>query len=115
MMQFIQEQIFGMRWLNTAVSLLLKTLGISTESKLGGSLRFFLYDSIKITLLLSVLIFAISYIQSCFPPERSRRLMSRFTGLGARIVAALLGTVTPFCSCSSIPIFMGFTQAGLPL
>lgn len=115
MMQFIQEQIFGMKWLNTAVSSLLGMLGISTESRLGGSLLFFLYDSIKITLLLFVLIFAISYIQSFFPPERSRRLMSRFSGLSARIVAALLGTVTPFCSCSSIPIFMGFTQAGLPL
>ena len=115
MMQFIQEQIFGMKWLNTAVSSLLGMLGISTESRLGGSLLFFLYDSIKITLLLFVLIFAISYIQSFFPPERSRRLMSRFTGLSARIIAALLGTVTPFCSCSSIPIFMGFTQAGLPL
>ncbi len=114
-MQFIQEQIFGMKWLNTAVSSLLGMLGISTESRLGGSLLFFLYDSIKITLLLFVLIFAISYIQSFFPPERSRRLMSRFSGLSARIVAALLGTVTPFCSCSSIPIFMGFTQAGLPL
>ncbi|MBQ3319407.1 MAG: permease, partial [Spirochaetia bacterium] len=93
----------------------LTKLGFDTESRLGSSLNFFLYDVIKITILLILLIFIISYIQSYFPPERSRRIMSRFNGLWARIVAALLGTVTPFCSCSSIPIFMGFTKGGLPL
>lgn len=115
MLDIIQNQIFGMQWLNFIVGSFLTKLGFDTESRLGSSLNFFLYDVIKITILLILLIFIISYIQSYFPPERSRRIMSRFNGLGARIVAALLGTVTPFCSCSSIPIFMGFTQAGLPL
>ena len=115
MLDIIQNQIFGMHWLNFIVGSFLTKLGFDTESRLGSSLNFFLYDVIKITILLILLIFIISYIQSYFPPERSRRIMSRFNGLWARIVAALLGTVTPFCSCSSIPIFMGFTQAGLPL
>ena len=115
MLDIIQNQIFGMQWLNFIVGSFLTKLGFDTESRLGSSLNFFLYDVIKITILLIFLIFIISYIQSYFPPERSRRIMSRFNGLWARIVAALLGTVTPFCSCSSIPIFMGFTQAGLPL
>lgn len=115
MLDIIQNQIFGMQWLNFIVGSFLTKLGFDTESRLGSSLNFFLYDVIKITILLILLIFIISYIQSYFPPERSRRIMSRFNGLWARIVAALLGTVTPFCSCSSIPIFMGFTQAGLPL
>ena len=115
MLDIIQNQIFGMQWLNFIVGSFLTKLGFDTESRLGSSLNFFIYDVIKITILLILLIFIISYIQSYFPPERSRRIMSRFNGLWARIVAALLGTVTPFCSCSSIPIFMGFTQAGLPL
>ena len=115
MLDIIQSQIFGMQWLNFIIANFLTKLGFDTESRLGSSLKFFLYDVRKITILLILLIFIISYIQSYFPPERSRRIMSRFNGLWARIVAALLGTVTPFCSCSSIPIFMGFTKGGLPL
>jgi uncharacterized membrane protein YraQ (UPF0718 family) len=113
--RFIQEQVLGMKWLNTLIGNLLTTLGVDISSKIGGSVQFFLYDVIKITVLLCILIFGISYIQSFFPPERSRKIMGRFHGIGANIVGALLGTVTPFCSCSSIPIFMGFTSAGLPL
>lgn len=112
---FIQEQILGMKWLNALIGNLLSAIGLDTTSRIGGSIQFFLYDVIKITVLLCVLIFLISYIQSFFPPERSRKIMGRFHGIGANIVGALLGTVTPFCSCSSIPIFMGFTSAGLPL
>lgn len=112
---FIQNQILGMQLLNGLVTDGLIWAGVDIESRLGGSLQFFLYDVIKITLLLCVLIFAISYIQSFFPPERSRKIMGRFHGIGANIMGALLGTVTPFCSCSSIPLFMGFTSAGLPL
>ena len=112
---FIQNQILGMQWLNGLVTDGLIWAGVDIESRLGGSLQIFLYDVIKITLLLCVLIFAISYIQSFFPPERSRKIMGRFHGIGANIMGALLGTVTPFCSCSSIPLFMGFTSAGLPL
>ncbi len=112
---FIQNQILGMQWLNGLISDGLIRAGVDIESRLGGSLQFFLYDVIKITLLLCVLIFAISYIQSFFPPERNRKIMGRFHGIGANIMGALLGTVTPFCSCSSIPLFMGFTSAGLPL
>ena len=111
----IQDQVFGMKWLNTLIGKGLGTLGLDTASRWGGSIQFFLYDVIKIAILLCLLIFVISYIQSFFPPERSRRIMGRFHGIGANIVGALLGTVTPFCSCSSIPIFMGFTGAGLPL
>ena len=115
MWSFIQDQILGMKWLNSLIGKLLSAAGLDTGSRVGGSVQFFLYDVIKITVLLCVLIFGISYIQSFFPPERSRRIMGRFHGIGANIVGALLGTVTPFCSCSSIPIFMGFTSAGLPL
>ena len=115
MWTFIQDQILGMRWLNTIIGKLLLTAGLDTDSRIGGSIQFFIYDTIKITVLLCVLIFLISYIQSFFPPERSRKIMGRFHGIGANIIGALLGTVTPFCSCSSIPIFMGFTSAGLPL
>ena len=115
MWSFIQDQILGMKWLNSLIGKLLSAAGLDTGSRIGGSVQFFLYDVIKITVLLCVLIFGISYIQSFFPPERSRRIMGRFHGIGANIVGALLGTVTPFCSCSSIPIFMGFTSAGLPL
>lgn len=114
-MNFIQNQILGMQWLSTLVSRMLTALGLDVESRIGGSVQFFIYDVVKITILLLVLIFFISYIQSYFPPERSKHIMARFGGFGARVVAALLGTVTPFCSCSSIPIFMGFTTAGLPL
>jgi hypothetical protein len=112
---FIQNQILGMKWLNVLIGNLLSTMGLDTSSRIVGSVQFFIYDVIKITILLCLLIFIISYIQSFFPPERSRKIMGRFHGIGANIVGALLGTVTPFCSCSSIPIFMGFTSAGLPL
>ena len=111
----IQDQILGMKWLKDAVGAGLTAMGTDISSRLGGSVHFFIYDIIKITILLCTLIFVISYIQSYFPPERSKRILGRFHGLGARIAAALLGTVTPFCSCSSIPLFMGFTGAGLPL
>ena len=112
---FIQNQIFGMKWLNRLVQNLLTLLGIDVTSRLGGSISFFIYDVIKISILLFVLVFIISYVQSYFPPEKSKKIMGRFKGLWARIIGALLGTVTPFCSCSSIPLFMGFTTAGLPL
>lgn len=112
---FIMEQILGMKWLNQLIAVLLGATGMNMEGKIGGSIRFFLYDGIKITILLCVLIFMISYIQSYFPPERSKKIMSRFHGIWANCIAALLGTVTPFCSCSSIPLFIGFTSAGLPL
>ena len=112
---FIQNQIFGMQWLNDIISKLLVLIGLDVEGKIGGSIRFFIYDTIKIMVLLGILILIISYIQSYFPPERIKRILSRFHGIGANIVAALLGTVTPFCSCSSIPLFIGFTSAGLPL
>ena len=115
MWSFIQDQILGMKWLNELIGEVLTNLGFDMTSKLGGSLQFFIYDVIKITILLCVLIFIISYIQSYFPPERSKKILGRFNGLGANIMAALLGTVTPFCSCSSIPLFIGFTSAGLPL
>ena len=104
-----------MKWLNTAVGNALEKAGIQPESSLGSILQFFIYDTIKITILLCVLIFIVSYIQSYFPPERSRKILGRFKGLGANVMSALLGTVTPFCSCSSIPLFIGFTSAGLPL
>ena len=112
---FIQNQILGMKWLNGLVQNLLTLLGIDVTSRLGGSISFFIYDVIKISILLFVLVFIISYVQSYFPPEKSKKIMGRFKGLGARIIGALLGTVTPFCSCSSIPLFIGFTTAGLPL
>lgn len=112
---FFQNQILGMRWLNEVIGSGLSAAGLDIESKVGASIQFFLYDTIKITMLLCVLIYLISYIQSYFPPERSKRILGRFHGIGANIVAALLGTVTPFCSCSSIPLFIGFTSAGLPL
>ena len=111
----IQDQILGMRWLNQGIGLLLEKLGLDVTSRWGGSVHFFLYDVIKITVLLCLLILLISYIQSYFPPERSRKILTRFHGVGANLIAALLGTVTPFCSCSSIPLFIGFTSARLPL
>lgn len=110
-----QEQILGMAWLNDLVGQGLSALGLDLANRWVASLHFFIYDVIKISLLLCVLIFSISYIQSYFPPERSKRILGRFQGLSANILAALLGTVTPFCSCSSIPLFMGFSSAGLPL
>ena len=113
--KFITNQILGMKWLNTLIGNLLGTLGLDATSRIGGSIQFFLYDVIKITVLLCVLIYLISYIQSYFPPERSKKIMGRFHGIWANCIAALLGTVTPFCSCSSIPLFIGFTSAGLPL
>ena len=112
---FLQNEILGMKWLNRLIGSLLSMLGLSPESRIGASVQFFLYDTIKIMVLLGCLIFVISYIQSFFPPERTKRILGRFHGLGANCVAALLGTVTPFCSCSSIPLFIGFTSAGLPL
>lgn len=112
---FFQDQILGMKWLNNLIGNLLSAGGVDVNSRMGGSVQFFLYDVIKITVLLCFLIFVISYIQSYFPPERSKKILGRFRGIGANIAAALLGTVTPFCSCSSIPLFIGFTSAGLPL
>ena len=112
---FIQEQVLGMKWLNEAVGRGVSLLGLDPASRWGGSVQFFLYDAAKITVLLCVLIFGISYVQSYFPPERSRRILGRFHGIGANVTGALLGTVTPFCSCPSIPLFIGFTSAGLPL
>ena len=112
---FIQDEVLGMKWLNRGIGSLLSLTGLDMKSRIGGSIQFFLYDTIKIMVLLGVLILLISYIQSYFPPERSRRILGRFHGLGANILGALLGTVTPFCSCSSIPLFIGFTSAGLPL
>lgn len=115
MWTFIQEQILGMKWLNQLIGSGLTALGLDTSSRIGGSIQFFLYDCIKIMILLGVLILIISYIQSFFPPERSKKILGLFHGIGANCIAALLGTVTPFCSCSSIPLFIGFTSAGLPL
>ena len=112
---FIQNQILGMKWLNQVIGSALSSFGLDIESKAGASVQFFIYDTIKITVLLCVLIYFISYIQSYFPPERSKRILGRFHGIGANCIAALLGTVTPFCSCSSIPLFIGFTSAGLPI
>ena len=113
--QFIQDQVLGMKWLNGLIDGGLSMLGLDVGGRIGGSVQFFLYDVLKITALLCFLIFVISYIQSYFPPERSKRILGRFHGIGANIISALLGTVTPFCSCSSIPLFIGFTSAGLPL
>ncbi|MFI3212178.1 MAG: permease [Eubacteriales bacterium] len=112
---FFQNQILGMSWLNTGIGDLLTSIGLDIDGSIGGSIHFFIYDVIKITILLCTLIFVISYIQSFFPPERSKQILSKFEGIWASIVSALLGTVTPFCSCSSIPLFMGFTSAGLPI
>ena len=113
--QWIQDQVLGMKWLNELIGRGLSLLGLDVGERIGGSIQFFLYDVLKITVLLCFLIFVISFIQSYFPPERSRRILGRFHGVGANIISALLGTVTPFCSCSSIPLFIGFTSAGLPL
>lgn len=112
---FFQDEVLGMQWLNRLISSLVEACGLDPSSKIGGSVQFFLYDVIKIMVLLGVLILIISYIQSYFPPERTKKILGRFHGVGANCIAALLGTVTPFCSCSSIPLFIGFTSAGLPL
>ena len=112
---FFQYQVLAMKWLNELIGRGLAAVGLDTANRWVGSLQFFVYDVIKITILLCTLIFLISYIQSFFPPERSKKILGRFRGVGANIVAALLGTVTPFCSCSSIPLFIGFTSAGLPV
>ena len=113
--EFIQDQVLGMKWLNKMIGSMLSSLGLDISGRVGGSVQFFIYDVLKITVLLCFLIFMISYIQSYFPPERSKRILGRFHGIGANVISALLGTVTPFCSCSSIPLFIGFTSAGLPL
>lgn len=112
---FFQNQILAMRWLNDLIGRGLTAAGLDLSNRWAGSLQFFIYDVVKITFLLCTLIFVISYIQSFFPPERSKKVLGRFRGIGANIIAALLGTVTPFCSCSSIPLFIGFTSAGLPV
>ena len=112
---FVQDQVLGMQWLHQLIGQGLSTLGLDVMGRAGSSIRFFVYDVIKIMVLLGCLILMISYIQSYFPPERTRRILGRFHGIGANCVAALLGTVTPFCSCSSIPLFIGFASAGLPL
>lgn len=115
-LEFLNNQLLKMTWLYNLIQKLVENVfGISIESRFGGSIHFFIYDVIKIFILLSVLIFTISYIQSFFPPERTRKILGNFTGVKANILGALLGTVTPFCSCSSIPLFIGFTSAGLPI
>lgn len=112
---FIQDQVLGMKWLYQLIGTGLSLFGLDVNGQIGGSIQFFVYDVLKITILLCVLIFAISYIQSYFPPERSKRILGQFHGIWANMISSLLGTVTPFCSCSSIPLFIGFTSAGVPL
>ena len=113
---FFTDQILGMKWLSNLITLFVENvLNLDVSSRIGGSIQFFIYDTIKIFILLSVLIFFISYIQSYFPPEKTKRILTKFKGITGATVSALLGTVTPFCSCSSIPIFIGFSNAGLPL
>ncbi len=113
--EFFQNQILSMKWLNELIGYLLLMFRINIETKLGASLQFFIYDTIKIIILLCILIYTISFIQSYFPPERSKKILTKYKGVRANIMAAILGTVTPFCSCSSIPLFIGFTSAGLPI
>ena len=115
MWDFIQKQMLGMKWMSDLIGSGLSALGVDIESRIGGSVQFFIYDTIKILVLLSVLIFIISYIQSYFPPERTKKILGRFRGIWANILSALLGTVTPFFSCSSLPLFIGFTGAWLPV
>ncbi|MDF2904647.1 MAG: putative permease [Bacillus sp. (in: firmicutes)] len=115
-LEWLNNQLLKMEWLNNLVTLLVKNIfGLNVNDRVGGSIHFFIYDVIKIFILLSVLIFMISYIQSFFPPERTRKILGGFKGITANLLSALLGTVTPFCSCSSIPLFIGFTSAGLPI
>lgn len=116
LLEWLNSYLLKMDWLHSFVVILVEQgFGMDINSKLGGSVHFFIYDVIKIFILLSVLIFAITYIQTFFPPERTKKILGRYNGIAANLMAALLGTVTPFCSCSSIPIFIGFTNAGLPL
>ena len=115
MFDFFMQEVLGMHWLSELVWMVLMDMGASQASPVWGSVHFFIYDTVKISILLVSLIFFISYIQSYFPPERTKRILTGFTGVKGAVIAALLGTVTPFCSCSSIPIFIGFTRAGLPL
>jgi uncharacterized membrane protein YraQ (UPF0718 family) len=112
---WLNDQLLRMKWLSEMVAYLLAATGLDVATPIGGSVHFFIYDVIKIFILLSVLIFVISWIQSYFPPERTRRILGGYSGIGANVIGALLGTITPFCSCSSIPLFIGFTAAGLPL
>ena len=112
---FFQNEVLGMKWLNRLVGRGIEKIGLDPATRMGGSLQFFIYDVIKIMILLGVLIFCISYIQSFFPPQRTKKILGRFRGFWANCLGALLGTITPFCSCSSIPLFIGFTTAGLPL
>ena len=114
-MEFFQNQILGMKWLNQLIENGLSALGIDISGRIGGSIQFFIYDTVKIMILLSILIFLVSYIQSYFPPEKTKKIIGNFKGVKANIVGAVLGTLTPFCSCSSIPLFIGFTNAGLPV
>lgn len=115
-MKFIENIFLKMTWLNSwAEYFVVNVLGLSMDTMLGGALQFFIYDTIKIFILLGVLIFGISYIQSFFPPERTKKILGRFKGVTGNTLGALLGTITPFCSCSSIPLFIGFTSAGLPI
>ncbi|NTU90250.1 MAG: permease, partial [Actinobacteria bacterium] len=115
MFESINSIFLKMTWLSDAISWLLESFGLDLTTRLGGSIQFFIYDIIKIAILLVVVIFVISYIQSFFPPERTRRILGKLTGVRANIVGALMGTITPFCACSSIPLFIGFTRAGLPI
>ncbi len=115
LLHWLNAQLLRMQWLSDLVAWLLQSLGLDPASRIGGSVHFFIYDTIKIFLLLALLIFAVSWVQSHFPPERTRRILGGMRGLRANTVGALLGTLTPFCSCSSIPLFIGFTSAGLPL
>ncbi|MGM0112011.1 permease [Enterococcus sp. DIV0187] len=115
MWEWVSDQVFKMVWLNDLAGRLLEFFGMSLDSKLGSSLQFFIFDTIKIFILLSVLIFTMGVIQSFFPPEKTKVILGGLKGWKGNILGALLGTVTPFCSCSSIPIFIGFTTAGLPL
>ncbi len=112
---FFQNQVLGMKWLSDIIGGAVSAVGLDINGRLGGGIQFFVYDTIKIFILLSVLIFIISYVQSHFPPERTKKILGRFHGVAANTLAALLGTVTPFCSCSSIPLFIGFSSAGLPV
>ncbi len=113
---WLNDQLLKMLWLNDLVGVIVEDVfGLPLDGRVGASVQFFIYDTIKIFMLLSALIFIISYVQSFFPPERTRRILGRFNGIGANTLGALLGTITPFCSCSSIPLFIGFTSAGLPL
>lgn len=116
MFSWLNDNLLKMTWLWDLVKKLVENIfGLSINEKIGGSVHFFIYDVIKIFILLSALIFSISYIQSFFPPERTKKILGRFTGIWANILAALFGTITPFCSCSSIPLFIGFTSSGLPI